>query len=178
MAKCEKILIAGFSGTGKTSFLKELEKTVPDPEWSFADLDQLLLKERRSKSIEGLVQQHGWEKFRLWERQTLEGWLKEEGKGVLALGGGTLSQLVLDLFKPSRKIKFCHLKAPFEECWKRLHLEGTEARPLIKLGKEGLHQIYQDRQRVLGQIDWVIENPQGGDLHKEALGFWRNLATS
>jgi shikimate kinase len=178
MAKCEKILIAGFSGVGKTSFLKELEKTAPDPEWAFADLDQLLLRERRAKTIEELVQNHGWEKFRLWERQTLEGWLKEEGKGVLALGGGALTQMVLDLFKPSRKIRFCHLEAPFEDCWERLHLGGTEARPLIKLGKEGLHQIYQDRQRVFRQIDWVIKNHQGGDLYKEALQFWQTISTS
>ena len=79
MAKCEKILICGFSGAGKTSLMRELEFSAPDSSWSFADLDQLILKSRRGKELATVIETHGWEKFRLWERQELEGWLKEEG---------------------------------------------------------------------------------------------------
>jgi shikimate kinase len=178
MAKCEKILIAGFSGAGKSSLLWELKRSSPDQEWFFDDLDQLILKGHKARDISQLVQTNGWEKFRLWERQSLEGWLKEEGKGVLALGGGALSQVVLDLFKPSRKIKFCHLDAPFEDCWNRLQGKGTEARPLINLGKDRLSEIYQDRQRIYQQIDWVLENPQGTHLEALALSFWQMIALS
>src|SRR5690606_18926857 len=44
--RCEKILIAGFSGAGKTSFLKELEYQAPEDGWDFQDLDKLILKSR------------------------------------------------------------------------------------------------------------------------------------
>jgi shikimate kinase len=175
MAKCEKILIAGFSGAGKTSLMKELEFSAPDPSWSFADLDQLIMKSRRSKELAKVIEEHGWEKFRLWERQELEGWLKEEGPGVLSLGGGTLSQMLLDLYKPIRKVGICYLHAPFQDCWERLHLEGTEPRPLVKLGKGELHRIYEERQKVFSQIPWRIENPKGEDLAKLARDFWEKL---
>lgn len=174
MAKCEKILIAGFSGAGKTSFMKELEFTAPAG-WEFADLDQLIMKSRRSKELALVIEEHGWEKFRLWERQELEGWLKEEGPGVLSLGGGTLTQLLLDLYKPIRKVGICYLHADFQDCWERLHLEGAEPRPLVKLGKGELHRIYEERQKIFSQIPWRIENPKGTDLAKLARDFWEKI---
>lgn len=175
MAKCEKVLIAGFSGAGKSSLLKELEFSAPDSSWSFGDLDQLVLKAKRSTEIAKIIEEHGWEKFRLWERQELEGWLKEEGPGVLSLGGGSLTQMLLDLYKPIRKVGICYLHATFQDCWERLHLEGTEPRPLVKLGKGELHRVYEDRQKIFTQIPWRIENPKGTDLAKLAREFWEKI---
>lgn len=178
MPKCEKILIAGFSGAGKSSFLRELEFTAPEKEWVFDDLDHVIMKNHKVKELAALIETHGWDKFRLWERQALEGWLKEDGKGVLALGGGTLSQMIYDLFKPSRKVGFVYLQAPFEDCWERLQLEGTEPRPLVKLGKGELHRIYEERLKVFSQIPWKIENKKGTDLHQLALDFWKQISLS
>lgn len=178
MANCEKILIAGFSGAGKTSFLKELEYSAPTPMWHFADLDQLILQSKKAKVLGPLIEGHGWEKFRLWERQELEGWLKVDGPGVLSLGGGTLSQLLLDLYKPIRKIGICYFHAEFEDCWERLHLESSEPRPLVKLGKSELKRIYEERQKIFSQIPWRIENPKGSDLGKLSEGFWRRVSPS
>lgn len=177
MAKCEKILIAGFSGSGKTGLLNELEFTAPDREWSFADLDRLVVQKHK-KEIPTLIQEHGWEKFRLWERQELESWLKEEGKSVLSLGGGALSQMVLDLYGTHRKVKILYLHAPFEDCWDRLNLEGTEERPLIGLGKGELHRIYQERQKIFSQIEWILDNSRGTDLGKLAGEFWKEISPS
>ncbi len=177
---CEKILIAGFSGAGKTSFLQELEYQAPEEGWNFQDLDKLILKSRGKghKNLASLIEQEGWEKFRLWERQELEGFLKEEGKGVLALGGGSLNQLVLELYRPSRKIGFCYLSVPFEDCWERLHLESSEPRPLIKLGKSELQRIYQERSQVFEQIPWRIENKKGTDLSEISRKFWDQVFSS
>lgn len=175
MIRREKILIAGFSGSGKTSFLRELEYECPNKDWSFDDLDQVLIRQHKVSELAQLIETHGWEKFRLWERQALEGWLKEEGKGILSLGGGTLSQLIYDLYSPSRKLGFCYLHAPFEDCWERLHLEGTEPRPLVKLGKGELHRIYLERQKIFSQIPWRIENGKGTDLNTLAKEFWREI---
>jgi shikimate kinase len=178
MAKCEKILIAGFSGAGKSSFLKEVEKAAPDSSWTFDDLDLLVLKNHKSQEIASLIEEHGWEKFRLWERQTLAGWLKEEGKGVLSLGGGVLSQLVFDLYKGSYQVKFCYLHAPFEDCWERLNLQGAEERPLVKLGKGELHRVYEERLKVFNQVSWKIENPKNSDLSLLAHHFWEQVSLS
>lgn len=174
MAKCEKILIAGFSGAGKSSLLQELKKTAPDSSWSFADLDQLVIS-RNKKDIPKIIEEHGWEKFRLWERQELEGWLKEEGKAVLSLGGGAFTQILLNLYQPIRKIGILHLHASFEDCWGRLNLEGAEERPLIRLGKGELHRIYQEREKIFSQITWKLENPGGKDLRTLAHEFWDKL---
>lgn len=179
MAKCEKILMAGFSGAGKTSFLREIEFMAPNLSWEFADLDQLILKSRGKglKELAQVIERDGWEKFRLYERQELEGWLKEEGKGVLALGGGTLSPILYDLYKTSRKVGIAYLHAPFEDCWERLHLETSEPRPLIQRGKSELHRIYEERQSVFKQIPWRIENPKGADLSRLAREFWERVSS-
>lgn len=178
MAKCEKILICGFSGSGKSTFLRELENTNPDQDWVYDDLDQVIMKNHKATELAHLIETHGWEKFRMWERQALEGWLKDEGKGVLALGGGTLSQMVYDLFKPSRKLGFVYLHASFEDCWERLNTEGTEPRPLVKLGKGELHRIYEERHKVFSQIPWRVENKKGTDLHQLAADFWKQFSLS
>lgn len=177
MAKCEKILLAGFSGAGKTTFLKELEFGAPENDWEFADLDQLVLKSRGrgASTLAQIIERDGWEKFRLYERQELEGWLKEEGKGVLALGGGTLTQLLYDLYKQSKKVGICYLHASFEDCWERLHFENSEIRPLVQKGKAELAKVYQERQAVFGQIHWRIENSKGCDLSILAKIFWESV---
>ena len=158
MALCEKILIVGFSGAGKSTLLNTLRASPPAGWVNFDDLDGLVLKNRGRglNSIAQLVEVHGWEQFRLWERQEIEGWLKEEGKGILALGGGAFSPLLFELFSKSRKIKFCHLEVSFESAWKRLHIEGVEERPLIKHGMENLKKVYDERMKHFSLVDWKI----------------------
>jgi len=174
----KKILICGFSGAGKTSFLREIEFSAEGSEWTFSDLDTLILKEKRYSSIEALIEKEGWEKFRLWERQVLEGWLKEEEKGIISLGGGTLTPLLLQLLKPIKKVGLCYIHAPFQDTWERLHLPETEPRPLIKLGQIELQKIYLERQKVFSEVSWRVENPKGSDLVKLAQEFWQRVLSS
>lgn len=175
MATCEKILIAGFSGAGKSSLMRALKASAPEDWDHFDDLDQLILKShgKGQAHLASLIEQHGWEKFRLWERQALEGWLKDEGKGVLALGGGTLSPLVWELFGKSRKIKFCYLEVPFEVAWKRLVGDTSEPRPLIQLGKHKLLELFEERSRVFNQIEWKLDGQMS--LAKLTQEFWKTL---
>lgn len=175
MALCEKILIAGFSGAGKSSLLRALKPEAPE-EWEyFDDLDQLILKAQRNKykNLAELIAEVGWEKFRLIERQTLEGWLKQEGKGVLALGGGTLSPLVWELFGKQRKIKFVYLAADFEILWARMQLETDEPRPLLQLGKMKLAELLEERRQVFNQISWKLDASK--NLSQLAREFWSEL---
>lgn len=173
--RCEKIVLCGFSGSGKTTLLKELEFLSPFPDWLFRDLDQMIMTSKHTKELSTLIEEHGWEKFRLWERQEFEGFLKEDSCGVLALGGGALTQLILDLYLPSRKVRFCHVVSSFEDCWERLHLEGATARPLVKLGKSELHKIYMEREKIFSQISWKIRNPKGENLETLVKKIWDEL---
>jgi shikimate kinase len=180
MALCEKILIVGFSGAGKSSFLKSTQELAPQGWEEFADLDQLILKSRGRgfAQLSQLIEAHGWEKFRLWERQELEGWLKEEGKGVLALGGGTLTPLLLEHFKPIRKIKILHLACDFETCWQRLIADASVPRPLVQKGKSELEKIYEEREKIFSRLAWRLENPIGADLSALARRFWDEVLIS
>ena len=175
MALCEKILIAGFSGAGKSSLLRALKPAAPEDWEAFDDLDQLIMKAhgKKHKNLAALIEEVGWEKFRLWERQQLEGWLKEEGKGVLALGGGTLSPLVWELFGKQRKIKFLYLEAPFETLWMRMQFETDEPRPLLQLGQMKLAELLEERKKVFNQISWKLDGTRNlTDLTKQ---FWEQV---
>ena len=180
MALCEKILIAGFSGAGKSTFLEELKKTAPSEWSSFEDLDELILMNSKKKysNLAALIEEKGWDAFRLLERQTLEAWLKDDEKGVLALGGGTLSPMVWELFRKSSRLKWVHLKADFETCWSRLNLDVDEPRPLVKLGQLELQRIYQERMKIFEQLPIIIENNDGTDLNLKARKLWSDLDLS
>jgi shikimate kinase len=172
MAVCEKILIAGFTGAGKSSLLQALKTSAPEGWELFNDLDRLILKShgKNHENLASLIETAGWEKFRLWERQALEGWLKEEEKGVLALGGGSLSPLVWELFGKNRKLKFIHLDIPFHEAWKRLNLDSSEPRPLLKLGQLELERIYQERRKVFEQLPVQLDGLKAP--HENATQIW------
>jgi shikimate kinase len=175
MASCKKILLAGFSGAGKSTLLEEL-KLSASSEWEhFDDLDRLVLKNRGKKhpNLASLINEAGWETFRLWERQELEGWLKLEEPGVLALGGGTLSPMIWELYRNSRKILFCHLYADFEICWQRL-MNSSDFRPLATQGKEHLETIYQQRMGIFKKIPWQLENNDQSDIKDLASEFWEH----
>jgi shikimate kinase len=175
MAFCEKVLIAGFSASGKTSLLQALKVQSPE-EWDyFDDLDQLVLKNRGRgfKTLAELIAAKGWEAFRLYERQEFESWIKNDGKGVLALGGGSLSPQLYDLYGNHRKLKFVHLSIPFYVAWDRLQLD-SEVRPLLQVGRIELENIYHERTKIFDKILWRLDGTRNlTDLARE---FWAYLA--
>lgn len=175
MASCEKILIVGFSGAGKTALLTALKPLAPDHWDYFDDLDQMIMRRfgKKHTHLAYLIDEVGWQQFRLWERQFLEGWLKDEGKGVLALGSGTLSSLLWELFGKQRKIRFCYLEVPFETAWERLlSLTPSEVHPLVGLGKIRLEAQFNERLQVFEQIAWKLDGTK--NLSQLARDFWQN----
>ena len=110
MAKCEKILIAGFSGAGKSSLLREIAQDTPFGWDHFDDLDTLIAKKYKME-IHQLIEKEGLEKFRVIEHQILADWLKGDDFAVLALGGGSLTRDVFASINLMKTVRMVHLSA-------------------------------------------------------------------
>lgn len=175
MARCEKIFIAGFSGSGKSGLLKTL-KEQGSKDWKYHDLDQIILQNHPEfEQIKELIEVLGWEKFRLLEREGIEKFLKEKEKGIMALGGGAFNELLWQNYGNHPKIMFCYLYSSFEDCWERLNRDTQELRPLALKGKEDLRAIYEARLATYKLIPWKIDNNNGVTLHELAQKFWDRI---
>lgn len=175
MARREKIFIAGFSGSGKSTLLQSLQKT-GSSEWRYYDLDQLILQDHpQFAQLKDLIEELGWEKFRLLERQGIEKFLKEKGKGIMALGGGAFTPLLWQIYSNHPKIMFCYLYSSFEDCWERLTNDASEPRPLALQGKNELASLYQTRFATYQLIPWRIDNYRGASFEKLAHEFWDEI---
>lgn len=173
MANCEKILIAGFSGAGKSSFLREIVQSAPE-NWSFEDLDDLILRKfgGPEKSLAEWIEEWGWDKFRSYEEETLREWLVDGETGVLALGGGSLNEENLPLV--SQKAKVLHLAVDFDTAWRRLSMDPL-VRPLALKGENYMRYLFEKRQKIFERIPWKITNSDGTDLKALAASFWSTI---
>lgn len=173
MADCEKILIAGFSGAGKSTFLREIEKSAPSG-WDFEDLDELILRKfgDPKKSLPEWIEEWGWEKFRSYEEETLREWLTDGGKGVLALGGGALNEE--NLGQVSQKAKILFLDVDFETSWRRLSMDPL-VRPLALKGENYMKYLFEKRQKIFAKIPWKMTNSDQTDLKALAASFWSEI---
>lgn len=175
MARREKNFLAGFSGSGKSSLLQQLAATGPKS-WKYLDLDQEILAAHPSfTQLAQLIEQYGWEKFRLLERQGIERFLKDPAPGVMSLGGGAFNSLLWQTYGHHPKIMFCYLYSSFEDCWQRLALDTDQPRPLALAGKEELRSLYQARLATYQLIPWKLNNSANASLEDLAQKFWDGL---
>ena len=172
----KKILICGFSGSGKSTVLRMIQDWDQDGQFTvIQDLDHRILKANKSKfkTLKELIDTLGWDEFRKKERMEFESFLKEESPAVLSLGGGTLNPLLWELYGNSRHLIWIHVDAPFELCFERLKFdEATEPRPLLSLGKGKMESIFEERSGVFSKISNRIQN-QGtiGELRSQVVEF-------
>lgn len=173
MANCEKILIAGFSGAGKSTFLREIEKSAPTG-WEFEDLDGLILRRHAdaTRTLSEWIELWGWEQFRSYEEETLEEWLSIERSGVLALGGGSLNEE--NFGQVAQKAKILHLDVDFDTAWQRLSMDPL-VRPLALKGENYMKYLFEKRQKIFAQIPWKMANSDGTDLKALAASFWGGI---
>ncbi len=134
-----KIFICGFTGAGKTTLLKCIEREADLINYKFIDLDQCIAQNLGISCVSEIINERGIEYFRELEYLTIKELSKTQNL-VLALGGGGLSESTEPLLAGWSGF---WLNTDFETCWKRV--EKSHNRPLVKLGKEGLRRLYQER---------------------------------
>lgn len=129
------IALIGFMGSGKTSLGKYLSEQMG---FQFFDLDEIIEKSQ-NKSIFEIFEEDGESSFRQLEKQELFEFEFENSK-LLSLGGGIVEDLSNKLKLKDTFVIFVH--SDFEDIWLRIK---NSDRPLLKLGKESLKELYYKR---------------------------------
>jgi len=145
-----RFIIYGFSGSGKTTRLKELELQNNQTDYQFVDLDEYILSlEPSYKRLGNLIEDKGWSWFRNRELQVIMELLMHENI-YIALGGGSVSESLVSSLK---KIEFngIYLNVDFETCWMRI--KNDTNRPLVKLGLDQCLAIYNERVKMFKQLE-------------------------
>ena len=162
MIKLENYILTGFSGAGKTTLLGMLE-TSASQDYECIDLDQYIFEKNFSSypNLAAGINTVGIEVFREMERYSIQSLLEKKNL-ILALGGGALTKENFELIQ-QHQARVIYLEDTFESCYARIYLD--EGRPLSKLSKEELLEIYQERQKVWGQIP--VKNRIAGSLSEK-----------
>jgi shikimate kinase len=121
----KKIIITGFMGSGKSSVAKALAKLL---DYEMLDLDEAI-ESAEGRSPAAIIQEDGEARFRALERQALTKAMEDDGKQVLALGGGAwISKANRDQIQEHGATSVW-LDASFDLCWKRI-AGAVSQRPL------------------------------------------------
>jgi len=147
----EKIILAGFMGTGKSAVGQRLAKRLKVP---FIDTDERVEK-TSGKPIPSIFEQDGEKSFRQWENRALAGALAGP-KAVIAVGGGAIcSKKNLKKAKDSGLLVL--LRAEPKTVLKRISSEaGT--RPLLKVSNpaQAIEKLLAKREPFYNQIPWQV----------------------
>jgi shikimate kinase len=161
----QKILLAGFSGCGKSTVLRQFSQLFPHIKT--VELDQL--SQGNYASIEDLVEDKGWDYFRQRELQLLQAQLEQPDPMVMALGGGTLER-AWPVIERHPEVQVVYLEQEFEVCWERIKLDQV-SRPLVALGHDSLRALYQTRVPLYQRSHFCL--PARGNPRDLALAISR-----
>lgn len=137
--KCDasKILICGFMGAGKSTFLHHLES---------APFEKIELDKCYGDSPSKMINEKGMNYFRSIEAKTLTDLLNNEQKLLISLGGGSLNEQNLPQILDNPRVRIIYLDVPFETCFERI--KGDPSRPLALLDEMSLKNLYKERLKV------------------------------
>ena len=174
-------------GAGKTWLLKCLKRTGP-MEINYQDLDQAILEGSEYKTILKMMKALGEEHFRRIESELLVR-LMQQGNHLIALGGGAMDQGLQDALHKRDDILVVWLDTPFEQCLSYLQRDHKNVRPLARMGREQLRELYQKRRETyciaqvrldyyrlqtikdysgfIGEVEQQLKNPSGPDEVKQ-----------
>lgn len=157
-----KILICGFTGAGKTTFLKKLQGN--PLKYQFFDLDEQIARELKipENQIGDWITANGIKFFRDIELASLKSTLSHSSDVVLALGGGALSDEALSFIRQDSQAKLVFLDTEFLVCHQRI--SGDSNRLLSKISVEQLKIIYQERRVNYLKADLILSEKQTKEI--------------
>lgn len=153
-----KILICGFMGAGKSTFLRKLALKPLD--FECIDLDHALANELgiHPDRLGNWILENGFPLFRDKENSKLKALLRHPHSLLIALGGGALNSEILAFIQRETQVKLVFLDTPFEICLARL--KSDKSRPLSLLPDSELLALYQKRKLDYQQADLVLREEE------------------
>ncbi|WP_457679490.1 shikimate kinase [Thermovibrio sp.] len=146
----KKLVLIGFMGSGKSTIGELLSRKTG---FKFLDLDWEIVK-REGKEIAQIFKERGEKAFRKVEREVLKELLERKENLIIATGGGTPAyENNIELINSKGTSIF--LKTDFETLWKRI--SNDEKRPLVKLGKEKVKELYLKRLSFYERAELKVE---------------------
>ncbi len=143
-----KVIIGGFTGSGKTTVYKKLRELGKD---QLFDLDHEFFA-FNGQSPNEMIREKGMESFRKAESQLLFQLMRTESKYMIFLGGGTLSPEVARSIESEREVKTFWLQREFEKCWDTIKNDGE--RPIVDLGRDECLKLYTERTNIAFEFSW------------------------
>lgn len=146
------ILICGFMGSGKTTFVESFRGNHLG--YEAIDLDTAVAAGLglMDSELGEWITEHGLETFRHKELATLKMLLAQRGPKLIALGGGTIE--IPEFWELLAQNKLVFLDIPFETCL--LRIKNDPNRPLTALGEEGLKALYEKRLPLYQKADLIL----------------------
>lgn len=142
-----KILICGFSGSGKSTWLSKLEG-LKFESFNFHKIDLDHFIENKAGVGEGqlikYIEKVGEDEFRTFEKNCLLDLLTRPDDLVIALGGGALNLEVLSKIKEDNSHFLIYLEEDFEVCLARIKNDSN--RLLSRKSDNDLIQLFQHRR--------------------------------
>lgn len=146
-----KIIIFGFTGAGKTTHLESLKSDQHLVEYEFLDLDNYIVSLYKDFStLKDLISAKGWAYFRKIELDSIKQLLNKP-KVVLALGGGSVSNELVEYLKGIKDLRSVFLDVDFVTCWNRI--KNDENRPITLDGVETCEVLYKERLLLFKELE-------------------------
>lgn len=154
------ILVCGFMGSGKTTFVESFRHNQLG--YETVDLDVAVASGLgiMPSELGEWIKKYGLETFRHKEIFVLENLLKNSAEKLVALGGGTVEAPGFWELFPANKLVF--LDTPFNTCFMRI--KNDQNRPLTSLGEEGLLALYEKRLPLYRKADLTLSESEIKEL--------------
>lgn len=153
-----KILICGFMGAGKSTFLK---KFVPNKlGFDCIDLDHALANDLgiHPDRLGEWIMTNGFPLFRDKEKTKIKELLGHSGDMIIALGGGSLNPEILSLVKKHSDYKMIFLDTPLKVCLERINSDAN--RPMAMFPESELVKLYELRRSDYLLADLILTDSE------------------